>query len=556
MSTLQLVNVWTDPEPGPGGFNPMATSLLWLPEDHRPGQSRPAFVVAHRWGGYPHDPLPRRVGQELADRGCACLCLCLRRRGMEGQLMAMPDNDLRDVKLAVDYLHTNGFDDVFLVGEEVGALSVLNYTAKHKDMRVKGVALIDPVPDLADWLRDSVGAETYANALSEAGVAARQGTGMDYRIDLFPVDGPTVTQQAGAFLAWWSPMADTRMSRSLQDNRAPVLVLAEDDAELPEWFLADPAPGQNRETGLGSVDTYADRLERWAVGLGARKLVAGDVEIVDVVANDKPLYGLLWHPASRSSCKTAVLLMHGLSSSPTSPLFGRMAPVITQRGLAALAIESHRSGWAGHEAALLDDELDDLDAWVEFLLSRGIENVVLAGASMGSLSVGRWQSIRQHPNILGVAHLMPTADGPEWFRAAAGDGPYQEAVTDAQAAIDAGSGDEYLIDIDIRQPEPSLSRGRFRWTQRAASWLSYWGPDADSRNSEHIASARVPLLLLSGTADSYNDKARFAQLREAAALAPSIAEIWYEDVDHGLGGVERNVADDLCDWIENITAEN
>lgn len=553
MSTLQLVNVWTDPEPGPGGFNPMATSLLWLPTDHRPGQSRPAFVVAHRWGGYPHDPLPRRVGQALADSGCACLCLCLRRRGMEGQLLAMPDNDLRDVKLAIDYLHTNGFEDVFLVGEEVGALSVLNFAAKHNDTRIKGVALIDPVPDLADWLRDSVGPETYGNALTEAGVAARQGAGMDYRIDLFPADGPTVTQQAGAFLAWWSPMADTRMSRALQDNRSPVLVLAEDDSHLSDMYLAEPTPAQNRVHTFCSADTYAERLGEWAAGLGARKLVDGDVEIVDVVANDKSLYGLLWQPAGDYSCKTAVLLMHGLSSSPTSPLFGKMAPVIAQRGFAALAIESHRSGWAGHETALLDDELADLDAWIEFLISRGIENIVLAGASMGSLSVGRWQSIRQHPNVIALAHLMPTADGPEWFRAAAGDGPYEQAVADARAAIEAGSGDEYLIDIDVRQPEPSLSRGRFRWTQRAASWLSYWGPDADSRNTHHIAHATVPVLLLSGTADSYNDKARFAQLREAAAQAPSIAEIWYEDIDHGLAGVERNVADDLCDWIDAIT---
>jgi len=262
----------------------------------------------------------------------------------------------------------------------------------------------------------------------------------------------------------------------------------------------------------------------------------------------------LWTPAHDTPARTAVLLMPGLSSSPTSPLFGKMAPILAQHGLAALAIESHRSGWAGHETALLDDDLHDLDSWVQFLLERGFQNIVLAGASMGSVSVGRWQSIRQHPNVVALAHLMPTADCPEWFRAAAGDGPYEEAVAQAQAAVAAGAGDEFLVDIDVRQPAPSLSRGRFRWTQRAASWLSWWGPDADSRNSDHIVNLRIPVLLLSGTADSYNDKARFAQLRSAAKQAPDVAEIWYEDIDHGLAGVERNVADDLYRWLKRIVA--
>jgi alpha-beta hydrolase superfamily lysophospholipase len=148
---------------------------------------------------------------------------------------------------------------------------------------------------------------------------------------------------------------------------------------------------------------------------------------------------------------------------------------------------------------------------------------------------------------------MPTADCPDWFRAAAGDGPYETAVKQAQDAMANGEGDKVLIDIDIRQPPPSLSQGRFRWTQRAASWLSWWGPDADSRNSVHIANANVPILLLSGTADSYNDKARFAELRKAAVNAPSVDEIWYEYIDHGLGGAEIRTADDLVEWIRKTT---
>jgi pimeloyl-ACP methyl ester carboxylesterase len=464
----------------------------------------------------------------------------------------MPDNDLYDIKLAVDYLQTNGFTEIFLLGEEVGAWSALRYMAKHRDMRVRGITLIDPVPNLPDWLSASVGSEIYTDALRRAGVAARQGAGMDFRIDLFSDKGPTVTQQAGAFLAWWNPMAETRLSKCIEDSATPLLVMTESEAALPEFLRGDPPPGKTLEKYFASRDTYASKIATQAQVLGARILTPAGVEMVHTVSNDAELYGLLWQPV-HTQAKIAVLLMHGLTSSPASPLFNKMAPILAQKDFAVLAVESHRSGWAGHETALLDDDLTALDTWVAFLLERGFERIVLAGASMGSLSIGRYQSLRQHPNVIALAHLMPTADCPDWFRAAAGDGPYETAVKQAQDAMANGEGDKVLIDIDIRQPPPSLSQGRFRWTQRAASWLSWWGPDADSRNSVHIANANVPVLLLSGTADSYNDDARFVELKAAAVNAPGIDEIWYEDIDHGLGGAETRTADDLADWIRKFS---
>jgi alpha-beta hydrolase superfamily lysophospholipase len=233
-------------------------------------------------------------------------------------------------------------------------------------------------------------------------------------------------------------------------------------------------------------------------------------------------------------------------------LFLKLAPVLAQSGTAVLAIESRRSGWAGHETALLDFDAEDIDAWVRWLIERGYEKIVLAGASIGSISVGRYQSVRQHPNVVAIAHLMPTADCPDWFRAAAGEGPYMVAVQQARASVAAGRGGRDLIDIDVRQPPPSKTAGRFRWTQRADSWLSWWGPDADSRNIDHIANAGVPLLLLSGTDDSYNDEARFAELKAAAVNAPSVEEIWYRNIDHGLAGVETRVARDLHEWMARI----
>ena len=544
VSSYHLVNVWTDA--GPAGFNPMAASTLWLPDGHHLGHPAPAFVFLHGWGGYPYDPLPARLGPELADQGFGVLSLCLRRRGMEGQLAAMPDNDLQDIKLAIDYLHTNGFNRVFLVGEEMGGLSALMYAARRRDARVAGVCCVNPLPSPADLLRSSIGAASYDAAIAKASIAARQGAGMDVRIDLFPNDMRPITQNSLAFLSWWGPLADTRLEQCLDDSVAPLLVIPSEQS-LPAELTQDQrarAEVLDAEPAKSAVN-----LVDWAIRQGADVIAQPPFERVQAESAGTPLFGLLWSPADGKSVKTVTLLMHGLTSSPLSPLFLKMAPVLAQSGTAVLAVESRRSGWAGHETSVLDNDVADIDAWISVLIERGYEKIVLAGASIGSISVGRYQSVRQHPRVAAIAHLMPTADCPDWFRKAAGEGPYLAAVEQAERAIAAGRGEQELIDIDVRQPPPSKSAGRFRWTQRANCWLSWWGPEADSRNIDHIANARVPLLLLSGTDDSYNDEARFAELKAAAVNAPSVAEIWYPNIDHGLAGVETRVARDMYDWM-------
>ncbi|MCP4000317.1 MAG: alpha/beta hydrolase [Gammaproteobacteria bacterium] len=553
--SYHLVNVWTDTETGAGGFKPMAASMLWLPGGHQVGHPAPAFVYVHRWGGYPHDPVPVALGPQLAAEGYGFLSLSLRRRGMEGQLAALPANDLRDIKLALDYLHMNGFNQLYLIGEEIGCISVLNYMAQHRDSRVAGVGLLAPVEAPADWLRAVIGDEVYQEQIRYAGVSARQGTGMDVRIDLLPQEGPVVTQNALAFLSWWGPMAGFKLDHMLEAVTVPLLVVADPDVLLPEALEAETAKNSQALRRLniaGDSAALLKALNDFACDSGAVVLAQSPIEMVHIQSAGQPLFALFWPPADGKAVKTVTLLMHGLTSSPLSPLFCKMAPVLAQTGTAVIAVESRRSGWAGHETALLEYDTEDIDAWVTYLLERGFEKIVLAGASIGSISVGRYQSVKQHPNVVAIAHLMPTADCPDWFRRGAGDGPYAKAVAQASTAIALGQGDKELIDIDIRQPLPNKYGGRFRWTQRAASWLSWWGPDADSVNSQHIANAHVPLLLLSGTEDSYNDMTRFTELKEAAVNAPSVDQIWYPDIDHGLVGVETKVAEDLYAWMRQI----
>lgn len=291
MPSLQLVNVWTDSEPGPGGFNPMASSFLWLPDGHRIGDPTPAFLFLHRWGGYPYDSLARELGPALAERGFVVLSLCLSRRGMEGQLNALPENDVRDTKLGIDFLQTQGCRGIFAIGEQLGGLGCLRYQAHTGDRRVSGVACINPVDDPPDWLRQSAGEAAYNEALGTAGMALRQGAGMDTRIDVLAEAGPRVTQNAGAFMSWWGAAADFQLSRNVADVRVPLLVLHDDDCRLPSALGDAGQAVENCSVERAMRGNFAAHLAAWA-GQPCVPTVA--VEMVTVASNNRELFGLFW----------------------------------------------------------------------------------------------------------------------------------------------------------------------------------------------------------------------------------------------------------------------
>ena len=148
--------------------------------------------------------------------------------------MATPEDDSADLGLALDHMATLGFTDVFLVGEEAGALSVARFAARRPDLRVKGVALVRPAHDLGEWLSDALGAARYQEHLEAAARALRYGAGLHEYIDLEPTgpDGVTmkIFQPSSLFLSWWGKAADTKISRAVETIMPPVLIAGDDAA--------------------------------------------------------------------------------------------------------------------------------------------------------------------------------------------------------------------------------------------------------------------------------------------------------------------------------------
>jgi pimeloyl-ACP methyl ester carboxylesterase len=535
-----LVNVWTVPDGSVPSYT-MVDSLLYLPDGAAPDVPRPGVVFVPGWSRYPYDTLARTLAPILAEAGVAVLSLGLRRRGGEGQTFSpMPDSDQRDIRVGLDALAQHGVHSAVLVGQDVGATSVARYAADGGDSRVTGIALVDPIPDLNAWLVDSLGAERVDDFVR----LARQTT-YEMKSDLVRIDADVplpgrpplwIYQAAAPFLAWWSPNPALQLPYILKRVHRPVFAVGTEPPALPDARRVDRSE-------------IAPAVADWAREVLPRPARATDFELVEAhTAGDVPLVGYLVTPREDARTDAAVLVVHGLTTGPFSPMVKQFLPHYSDHGFAALAIETRRSGVRCIADSFPENDNDDVAAFVALLRERGYDRVILVGASLGSQAVSRYVSRRHDPAVIAAVHLAPTGDmGPDAERNVGLD--YTRVVAEARQAVADGRGDDLVV-YDQTERGPSRFHAYRRTFWRAASWLAWWGPDAPTRHTELIADVDVPTLFVSGTADDYNDQARMDELVACAKNVPYIDQVWV-GADHGMRGAERVATARVVAWLQD-----
>jgi pimeloyl-ACP methyl ester carboxylesterase len=197
---------------------------------------------------------------------------------------------------------------------------------------------------------------------------------------------------------------------------------------------------------------------------------------------------------------------------------------------------------------VFEDCLADLDAWVDFLRSRGTDRIILQGHSHGALKVTYYLYKRGDPGIAGLVLLSPSDDfGCQ--RARLG-GRFDEALATARSMIQAGGGRGLM-------PE-----GYFHYPVSASTYIDVFGPDSklkifnlsrtDTRAFEELASIKVPVLAVVGSVDEafIDEPAAFIrQIRTEMAKVSSFEGRVIEGAPHNYLDFEDRVAYGIGEWL-------
>jgi alpha-beta hydrolase superfamily lysophospholipase len=269
-------------------------------------------------------------------------------------------------------------------------------------------------------------------------------------------------------------------------------------------------------------------------------------QIITIKTSDNhSLIGLLWEDDDCRENKTIILHVRGKTGTPiTEPLTSPLAEVYAKNKIATLVIELHRSGYGGSLESLAQMDVEDIHAFVQFLLKRGYTRIILSGQSLGSNSIMRYGVQYPHPNIIAMVHFAPTQDCANWLENHLGSETYNSLVKQGKKAIEDGQGNTGLIG---KPPYDKMLS-----PHRPNAWLSWWGPDADTANLKTISEVTIPILMLCGSEDFFNDRERIDTLKAAATRSPITDIIWYEGCGHNFANFEQQAANDVVTWLNQL----
>jgi len=182
-----------------------------------------------------------------------------------------------------------------------------------------------------------------------------------------------------------------------------------------------------------------------------------------------------------------VMIVHGTLGHKDMELIEALQSVFMESGQASLAINlslniDDREGFYPCDALhthKFNDAVDEIETWIRWLTEQGARQIVLLGHSRGANQVVKHvlQGVRSAQ--MAVLLAPPVTDA--------------VASADVLQAIDSGSIDDTLEGIDFLHCKNA--------NVLASTYLSYYGPAADSDTIPLLQKVTVPTLVLSGSQD-------------------------------------------------------
>jgi pimeloyl-ACP methyl ester carboxylesterase len=238
--------------------------------------------------------------------------------------------------------------------------------------------------------------------------------------------------------------------------------------------------------------------------------------------------------------KIGVVLLHGKQGTPEIHagrivVIGGLATALEEAGYLVERPEMCWSRTRIYDAAYLDC-LNDIDAAVAKLKSRGAGAIVIAGMSLGGNVVLGYGARRD-----GLKAIVAIAPAPAPEALIRNVPAIADSVARAQAMIAAGKGGETADFTD--------TNGGQEFTVRvtAAVYASFFAPDGPANMKANIANLKAPLLLVSGTADKSQ-----GYPRSQFNLAPANPLNRQVDVNSGHLGTPAAGTADILAWLQTL----
>ena len=539
---------------------------------HNPG------VVIHHGGPGGHPArgccAPRWAGEHLAGLGYTVVSpLSRHSSGRDaGTYRTEPfETATLDVKAAVDFLDTLGAQDIILAGHSLGSIRVSSYMVDTQDARVKAMVHYAPTRDMADWMRANMGEDRYLAVVDKMSRMVAEGRGDEMTIEVYEPSPPAPPGNESAsvmtarnWLNWWGPAALTSNSVALSQIALPQLLLSGDEdtfVTIPymeklkaaavkaprvdlRWYeggIGHLFEGARAEASRDTSDWLAE------IGLGPRPAVT--TRFVDTnTAHGPERSGVFYSPADGSGVgKTAFMVIYGYGGDILWSSNHWLCVRLAQQGHSCLAPQTVGGG-PNAIRTTLEAEMPDFAAWSAWLGEQGYERIVLVGHSWGGIRITRYLVTSEDPRVVGMVYLAPTADAPQWAEQGFGKDAYKAIVAEAEAAVAAGDGNRVLVTAPFRMPPPAPQGSARPRPQLAASFLSHWGPDADTVHTKDMPKVKVPVLAIAGSLDPFVDLDYLKRFTRSAGGKGDYR--WYDDgAPHSLVGWEERTTSDIMAWL-------
>jgi len=221
-------------------------------------------------------------------------------------------------------------------------------------------------------------------------------------------------------------------------------------------------------------------------------------------------------------------------------------------------IRKHKNGkveWTqiGGGFEKFEDCLLDIDAWIDFLIKRGIKKIILQGHSL-SQKILYYQYVKKNPNVIGQIHLSPQNDDGLMYYAL-GEKKYQEINKKIKQIIKEGRGNEVL-------PKEYSPVSYVTSAQMYHGYLTDYGAgtltpyhNPQSKNWQVLEKTTDPLLVIFGSKDAYmkpSSETAAKLMKEKAKSAKSVTVKLIKGAIHSYLCYEKELVEIIFDWIKNI----